>query len=496
MSAAAQAKADGGLARRPPQTSGAREPGGFREFHDRHRDAAGVKLKFTPAFNSYLEAIIADQTLSVETRAGAWLSRQAWGNFSDCAVNAKNMSLTQRDCADRLGVHESRVSHVFAEFKARGYLRTVGQALYPVDDPVTFAFSSNKCADIRKPSPQNRWNSYRKSWLQEHPTEAGEFSQARSVLARVTHRILADYKAAYGLDADSPDPKKQLEGSESVRTSANFSGGACEHPQDSLADSRKFDLRTPSHSDAGILIDVKKTKESKSSSSVVGELKLEATTTIQPTPIQTQTPPGAPPEMGPARFSVRLAEMFAAAGKPTPTAAQCDQIAAGLPADARQAYLDDLIGTGRIDRMKHPGALSGDVKAFMRGWPQRRAALIEQGRAESDGERRAANYTERLWIDFITLSKGILADPFASGDEIAEARKYPGLKDYRATPDEVSHQFDRRVERALATLDRGAAGKEYLDSCRALLALAREMKPKRVAELERASRRMNAAGAR
>jgi len=264
----------------------------FEQFHSKYRDAQGKKLRFTPAFNRHLEAIVADANLDVEPRASAWLLRQAWGNYSDFALNSKlGVRWTQRDCAKQLGVDESRISHVLADFKDRYLLRTEGQTLFPVADPETFALSSLKCADIHKLKGRegengNSWGRFRSSWLAEHPTVAEKLTQARTEIKTIVTQILADYKAAYGPAAEPSEAEEDpSDDPESVHTSTNSKGGSCAHPQKSVAGIRKVDLPTPANSAAPILICLEnplKTEESVGQSSVVEEATDRPTETSSP----------------------------------------------------------------------------------------------------------------------------------------------------------------------------------------------------------------------
>jgi hypothetical protein len=115
----------------------------FKDFHSRHRDADGNKLKFTTFFNGLLEAFIENPELQLWMRAIIWVVRYSWGNDADFAVSQiKGPPVHQQDFAQRIGIDKRRASEAFAEAEAMGYLTTEGYLLYPVDQPARNAKSN------------------------------------------------------------------------------------------------------------------------------------------------------------------------------------------------------------------------------------------------------------------------------------------------------------------------------------------------------------------
>lgn len=110
--------------------SGSEKPSVWTEFHQRHE-----RRKFTPAFNSYLEAQIADQRLALDVRIGAWLLRSSWGNHSDSCVDGQGVIQTQADCGRALRVDRRVVNLPFQDYEERGYIRFKGREILLVDDP-------------------------------------------------------------------------------------------------------------------------------------------------------------------------------------------------------------------------------------------------------------------------------------------------------------------------------------------------------------------------
>jgi hypothetical protein len=101
-------------------------------FFQRHGQAS-----YTPVFNAYLDAQIADPDCPLETRVVAWIIRRSWGNHEDFCTDASGRNLTQTDCARQLGLKDRRqVNPIFLRLKNSGYVLSEGQAIRPNDNPL------------------------------------------------------------------------------------------------------------------------------------------------------------------------------------------------------------------------------------------------------------------------------------------------------------------------------------------------------------------------
>lgn len=171
----------------------------WKKFHARH----GNK-KYTPAFNSFLEAIIADSGAPLNERVWAWMIRRSWGNHSDaCIDQTSGAILTQADSAREFGLFDKAgdpdrrtVNRVFLEFERRGYVHFEGQEIRPVDEP-TFALSSlnvaNGCDISTEITTVKAF--VEQVWAANHPVEYKEYQNLKQELQKLDLAILQEWKA-------------------------------------------------------------------------------------------------------------------------------------------------------------------------------------------------------------------------------------------------------------------------------------------------------------
>lgn len=108
---------------------------GWSEFHERHG-----KGNYTPVFNSFLDAQIADVELELPMRVLAWVQRNSWGRHSDACVTAEGIRAGQTDCARELGILDGKgapdrrkINAVFQHLAQRGVLRLDGWEIVLID---------------------------------------------------------------------------------------------------------------------------------------------------------------------------------------------------------------------------------------------------------------------------------------------------------------------------------------------------------------------------
>ncbi len=166
------------------------------DFNARHKGR-----RFTKQFNTALEDLIRDPNVDTDCRVLACYQRQAWGNFSDCAVDDETgmIGLMQTDIARMLDLSSSTVNRSVRRLQERNRLRMDGRDGYPVIDPSEGPFA--KPSPSQSPEfPRGRtFGEYFDSWLKERPAEADKFSQASSIVSRIRSQALAEFKASQDL---------------------------------------------------------------------------------------------------------------------------------------------------------------------------------------------------------------------------------------------------------------------------------------------------------
>jgi hypothetical protein len=175
----------------------------FLKFHERHGRAL-----FTPDFNASLTAAMHDEENTIADRVFAWAKLRAWGNYFDFAVDDDLRPVGQTDCAAELRLTKQLVNNAVRDWEARGYIRTEGRLIYPVDSPEP---PKQGAADKQRfPS----FRAFLETWATTHPDEYREFEQTKDRLKSLQTRILEDYRSA----------KKSLDGRTS-RTESHSTAG-------------------------------------------------------------------------------------------------------------------------------------------------------------------------------------------------------------------------------------------------------------------------------
>lgn len=158
----------------------------FDEFHERHGRRA-----FTPDFNSSLETLMKDPSATAGERVLAWAKRYAWGNYSDFAVDEEGKPQGQVDCASQIGIDKRQVNNAVRFWENRGYLRTEGRLIYPVDSPQPP--NRSKVTDVYDfPSPSFRL--FIETWSTAHPDEYEEFERACATAKRIRLQLIQQYR--------------------------------------------------------------------------------------------------------------------------------------------------------------------------------------------------------------------------------------------------------------------------------------------------------------
>lgn len=179
----------------------------FQEFWARHS-----KLPFTPAYNAFLEALIANKKVPLFARICAWALRRSWGNHSDWPVNAKGVLLTQSDCAAELGFvnakgkpYRQKVNPVFQELERLNFQKFKGQEMTLIDDPmgIGFADSSPKADPYRTFSEEKENNGDFPSfqsfiaeiWAEKHPVEYKAYQETAQRYKEFRTGMLTEWNA-------------------------------------------------------------------------------------------------------------------------------------------------------------------------------------------------------------------------------------------------------------------------------------------------------------
>jgi hypothetical protein len=306
----------------------------FLKFHERHGRAL-----FTPDFNSSLTAAMHDEENTIADRVFAWAKLHAWGNYSDFAVDGDLRPVGQTDCAAELQLTKQLVNNAIRHWEARGYIRTEGRLIYPVDAPEPPRQPAN--AGERFPS----FRSFLETWAASHPDEYQEFEQTKKRLKSLQTRILEDYRTA----KKSPDGRT---------------------------------LPAESHSTAGLEVTPRqdlKSPDGRTNSSAYKEEGLEGLEEL-PSSSSSSVPhaPGGPTTTPPdvrhrvakqEGFRTEITRIFVDAGKDNPTPKQIREVFASLPdhPEAPGRFLQTL--ESKIARIQHPGALASVVEGFSARWP-------------------------------------------------------------------------------------------------------------------------------
>jgi len=168
----------------------------FTEFHARHRDANGKKLKFTAVFNTHMEVFIRESEVPLEWRFLAWIWRHAWGNNSDYAVkDISGAQLRQADFADEARVEKQRVSDAAVLLRGLNFLVTgTGQKLYPVDDPTQKPPPSGPDGNVKSPSLRGLFREFCEEWKVRASTDFQELESAEATVSRLKKVRLGLFK--------------------------------------------------------------------------------------------------------------------------------------------------------------------------------------------------------------------------------------------------------------------------------------------------------------
>lgn len=181
----------------------------WSEFYARHGER-----NFTPTFNTYLDALIADTSAEIPERVDAWIIRRSWGNHADQCENGKGVQLVQADCARELDVPRQAVNPVFKNRQRRGYIRILGRGIYPVDEPeevlsgsASFSFSSpnvetfptNSEEEANKPeddanSPLTFEEFITTVWAAQHPKEYRTYREIERQYKEFRMRLLNEWR--------------------------------------------------------------------------------------------------------------------------------------------------------------------------------------------------------------------------------------------------------------------------------------------------------------
>jgi hypothetical protein len=174
------------------------------DFHGRHSERI-----YTPVFNGFLEALIANKKAPLFTRVCAWVLRRSWGNHSDSCVNAKGVILTQSDCAAELGLmnrkgkpYRQQVNPVFLALARLKCLKFSGQEIFPIDDPTEEDFA-NPSPPVDPSSTNSEENGKVPSfqsfiaeiWASNHPAEYTEYQKTEQHYKELRTGILSEWNA-------------------------------------------------------------------------------------------------------------------------------------------------------------------------------------------------------------------------------------------------------------------------------------------------------------
>jgi hypothetical protein len=176
---------------------------GWPEFYNKHKGQ-----HYTPAFNSCLEAQMADARLVLEQRICAWLMRTSWGNHSESCVTSEGIIQTQVDCARALKLTRTekgkqvpdrqRVNHVFRRLERLGYIEVRGQEIFVKDDPAGIFASSSLEVDHKstpEDQPTNGFRQYMETvWGAANPDDFKRLQEMEQAVKQIRTSILSEYK--------------------------------------------------------------------------------------------------------------------------------------------------------------------------------------------------------------------------------------------------------------------------------------------------------------
>jgi hypothetical protein len=311
----------------------------FKEFHSRHRDAAGNKLQFTAVFNTFLDSMIDNPKLDMVWRAIIWVVRMAWGYDSDFAVKTfEGAAVSFADFGRRVDIDRRRASEIFVLAAATKYLSIQDGLLYPTDQPAQTAKSNKKShlsdegrvfpdtidcpvnlssSPVNLPSPYLLWCL---SWKRAYPTDNAELEAAEATVKRIKFVRLGLYRQAQ----------------------------------------RTGQPATP------IIIDKTSTTIKSASSSCSAGLSTEPAPeepTTTTSPIETPQEPPEPTQE--AQFHQEVKQAFVGKGSPTPE--QLRKAYAAVPRAAPVATFVEYLKR-RMPQLKHPGGLQSVANEFAREW--------------------------------------------------------------------------------------------------------------------------------
>jgi hypothetical protein len=307
----------------------------FLKFHERHGRAL-----FTPDFNTSLTAAMHDEENTIADRVFAWAKLHAWGNYSDFAVDGDLRPVGQTDCAAELQLTKQLVNNAVRYWESRGYIRTEGRLIYPVDAPEP----AKQPANVGERFPSFR--SFLETWAAKHPGEYQEFEETKKRLKSLQTRILEDYRSA----------KKSPNG-RTLPPESHSTAGLEVTPRQDL---KSPDGRTNSRAYKEEGLEGLEELSSSSSSSVPRAPEAPTTTTPQDARQRVSKKEA---------FRAELTRIFVDAGKDNPTPKQIREVGAALPdhPEAPGRFLQTL--ESKIARVQHPGALASIVEGFNARWP-------------------------------------------------------------------------------------------------------------------------------
>lgn len=164
----------------------------FAEFHARHVDTRGKKLKFVIVFNASMEFFIGCREVPLMWRILAWIWRYSWGNNSDhCVDKIGGTAIGQQACAGAFQVDKRRINQCVGELRVLNFVHVkTGHRLKPVDDP------GNVLAESPAPNGvlQGLFGAFCEEWQAEYQADFHELASAEATVARIKKVRLALFK--------------------------------------------------------------------------------------------------------------------------------------------------------------------------------------------------------------------------------------------------------------------------------------------------------------